>query len=468
MPFKPVPITVASGENKSRSSHWASQSCVNMYIDKQRTGRTESALMPWPGEKSFSSGTAGVKTRGMWSVAGTPYIITDTNLYSIDSAGRQTQLATIPGFDYVSFADDGVNLIIRLDGTAAYINGKFILQGPGNTFIWDGSALRAIPIPTMNSDEALVSDVDLPEVYRYSPIKSQITGGDFKQVFKYNQKLFFAGESFIDVYFDSEGGDPPIRPSLQASSTRIGVASKSSMAQTPSYLYMLGNDGVAYRISNFEPSSITPSSISRIFRENDTSQALGMTCQIDGQWFYIVQLRDSGPTLAYSESTGEWIRLSSGVDLPPGPHVAQGYVFAYGKHLVADKTSSSVYEWDFETYTSNGGPIVREFITAPINGLMVGEPGSRLVMNRARFVMENGVGNANEFNPQMMVQASFDGGRTFSTENNVFMNRAGDSTTLVEWDSCHTFYDMSLKVRVTDPVFSSFHSAVIYLKSAGY
>lgn len=467
-PFSEVPIVITSGENKSRSPHFANQTCLNLYIDKQRSGRAESALMPWPGETRFSKGGPAKIVRGMYFFDNRLYVLADQSLYSILPDGFQYKVATIPGRDFVSFSSSGKRLIIRLSGTAAYINGKFILQGPGDTFLFDGLKAKAIVVPNINDDEALVSEVDLPEEYKYSPIKSQVTGGDYRQVYVFQKKIFFAGADFIDVYYDSGAGNPPIKPALQASSNSIGVASSHTMAQTPSYLYLLSPEGVVYRSSNFDMQPVSPSSISRELRERDISKAFGFTCQIDGQWFYVLQIRGGGATLAYSETTGDWSRLSSGVDQPPGPHIVQGYVYAYGKSLICGGDSSDVLEWDMNSNTANNGePIAREFVTAPINGQMIGAPGKRILINRARFVMETGVGNDEQLNPKMMVQASFDGGRSFTKESNVSMKRAGDSVSVAEWDACHTFYDMCLRVRVTDPVFSSFHSAIAYLKTAG-
>jgi len=464
--FQSIPIRIASGENKSRSAQWSSQSCINMYPDIQASGRTESALLPWPGETVFSIGTSGTLNRGMHVVAGVPYTLIDRSLYRITETGLQQYIADVPGAGYASFADDGVNLLIRSEGTATYINGKFILQGPGATFLWNGSTLQTLTLPNINQDEFLVSDVDAPTVYTgYSPGKSQVSGGDYKQVYRFQQKIFFAGESVFDVYYDDTSGNPPIKPVTQASSSEVGVASPYSMAQTPSFLYMLGSDGVAYRLSNFETQVISSSAISKVLRESNTDNALGVTVQLDGQWFYIVQLRGDNVTLAYSETTNEWVRLSSGVQL--GRHIMEGYTFAYGRHLICDATSSTIYEWDFNEFTRNGSPIIRQFQTAPVNGLMIGAPGRRILMSRCRFIMESGVGNADKFDPQMMVSYSTDGGKTFKDENWLKMKRAGESTTLVDWNKCVSFYDLVLRVKVSDPVFTSFHSAVIEVKDAG-
>lgn len=468
--YNAVEINIATGENKSRSKQWASQSLVNLYIDSQQTGRTARSLLPWPGE-TFFAGTREDKQkpvgRGMHVLDGFLYAVFDRSLYRITTAGVFTEVATIPGSKRVSFADDGFNMVIRVEGTVAYINGKFILQGNGATYLYNPRKFEILAVPEMpNDDEFVVTLVDNPREF-YSGIgAATLTGDSLSQVYVYEKKIIMAGPNSIEFFYDDpQGGNPPIFAIEQASTSQIGVASSYSMAETPSFLYLLGSDNVVYRLSNFDLQSVTPSSIAKEIRETDTTDAYGFTCQIDGQWFYVLQMPKGNVTLAYSEATNTWTRLSTGNELDR--HMVSGYVYAYGKHLIQNNELVEIFEWDFDAYSSDGNPIVRQFQTAPINGLSLGAPGKRMVMNRCRFIMESGVGNADDPEPNMMVRPSIDGGRTFGREYWPKLKRSSDTATMVDWYHNATFYDLVLSVRVTDPVFTAFHSAVIEIKAGG-
>ena len=466
--YTAVELNIATSENQSRSRQWASQNLVNLYPDKQAQGRTESALLPWPGEKLFSTGTSGTITRGLRAVADKLYALIDQTLVRIKDDGTQIELGRIPGRNIVAMADDGFNLIIRDSGSACYINGKFILADRGVSFIYnerDGISILNLP-DILNDGEFLVSDFNAPTVYQpKNRGEANLAGDKILQAYVYQKKIIFAGETSTEFYYDSGDGNPPVSPIQQASTSLIGTASRFSMAETPSGVFMLGNDGIVYKIVNFAVQSITTSSIAKELRLADKTDAQGFTVQIDGQWFYILQLSNANMTLAYSELTGTWLRLSTGSKL--GRHLMAGYAYVFGKHIIVNRNSSTAYEWDFETYTSNGSTIIRQLTTAPINGLMLQIPGKRLVMSRARFIMESGVGEIADQDPQMMVQASFDGGQTFSSEKWLSMKRAGESTSLVDWYDCFSFYDLVLRVRVSDPVFTGFHSIVIDIKPGG-
>lgn len=464
-----VEVKLANGENKSRSTQWSSQSCVNMYIDAQDSGRTQFALLPWPGEKLFSRGVAGKINRGFRTVNGVPFVLVDRSLYRIEADGTQKEVAEIPGNGLVAMADDGFNLLIRSNGSADYLNGKFILSEAGATYLYNENGLTIINLPELvNTGEYCVSDVNDPTRFQaINRSEASLSRDVILQTYIYQKKVIFAGSESTEFYYDSGEGNPPIAPIQQASTTLIGAGSRFSMAETPDALYMLSNEGVVYKLVNFAMQSITPSAIAKELRKANKTNAQGYTAQLDGQWFYILQLPESDLTLVYSEMFNKWLRLSSGSNTKIRRHRMAGYSYAYGKHLIADSASSSIFEWDFDTFTSDGETIIRQFDTAPINGLMIGLPGKRLVMNRARFITETGVGNYDTITPKMMISPSFDGGRTHDTENWINLKRAGESTALVDWYKCMSFYDMCLRVRISDPAFTGFHSAVLDIKPGG-
>lgn len=471
MMYQNAEVRIVQGENQSRSTAWSSQSCVNLYTEVQKSGRTPAALMPWPGEKAFSAGTVGTKTRGFRIVSGVPYVLIDRSLYSITSLGTQVYLADVPGNNLVSMADDGFNLIIRNSGTVAFINQKFVFAGNGATYKWTGGnerKLSSVSVPTLlNRGEFVSTQVDSTTLFNEIG-EARLQNDDILQIFPFQKKIIMGGTRTIEIYYDDGGTPQPIVPIPQSSTNQIGVASKLSMAETADYLYMLGADGLVYRLANFDFAQVSTSAIAKELDAADKTNAQGFSCHLDGQWFYILQLPSDNLTMCFSEKTGEWGRLSTGATQPVPRHLIAGYGNAYGKRLVANSVSSDVYEWDFLTYKSNGNPLIRQFMTAPINGSALGAAGKRLISNKVRFIMQTGVGNSDEKAPQIMAQYSTDGGKTFSKEFWLDVEREGESTSLVDWYLDTTFYDIMFKVRVSDPVFTSFHSCSIELKPAGY
>lgn len=464
--MKTIPVNFVGGENNSRSRQWSSQSTVNLYIDAQGSGRSQTCLLPWPGEKAFSSGSSGT-TRGMILHNELVYLIVDTDLIEIDSDGTRVVRGTIPGANRCSLATDGTNLVIRT-GSATYFYSTSVagitdsnlenaqtLCYINNQFIYQGTAQR---FGVSNAGDPTTIDG-----LNYATAESY--PDDIVQVYAFNERVYIGGSRSMEIWYNSGEGSPPF-DRIQQSTTEVGIASPFCMANSDEYLYFLGDDNSVYRVSAYQPESVTPSAIAKEFREATTSDAQGYCVHLDGQWFYIVQLPTSNLTLAYSEQTGEWIRLSTGVDVSLPRHLMNGYVYAFGKHLVCDYDSGDVYEWDFETYQSNGSPIAYQRDSAPVSSLQLA-PGKRLLMSKADFFMETGVGNSDELDPEMMVSCSIDGA-SFTNEDWIKLGREGQKAGKIEWYNMQSFYDLRLRVRSTDPNFFSVHGAAITLKEAGW
>ena len=466
--MRTIDVNFVGGENQSRSKFWSSQSSVNLYVDSQRTGSTASCLMPWPGEKMFSSGSD-QPSRGFTLHDGNPYLIEGDRLIKIDSFGAREDLGYINGSGRCSFATDGVNLIIRTGSktyiyngslfevtdtdiengqTAAYINSQVIYQGVGQRF---GVADAGDPFNVDGLNYA--SAESYPD--------------DIVQIVAFNERLYIGGTQSLEVWYNSLDGTPPFTR-IGQSTTQVGVASPFSMATSDEYLYFLGSDSVAYRVSAYQPESVTPSAIAKELRESDKSDSQGYTVQIDGQYFYILQFPTSNKTLAYSEATGEWIRLSTGLGKDIPRHLINGYVYAFGKHLISDYRNGNIFEWDFDTYTSNGDEIVRQRDSAPINGIQLGVPGSRLLMSKAEFMFETGVGTSDSVDPSVMVSCSTNGGRSFTNETWINLGRSGENVLRVEWYKMISFYEIVLRIRVSDPNFVGIRGSSMSIKESGW
>ena len=75
--------------------------------------------------------------------------------------------------------------------------------------------------------------------------------------------------------------------------------------------------------------------------------------------------------------------------------------------------------------------------------------------------METGVGivSGQGSDPVVILQISDDGGRTWGTEMREKIGKLGHFQTGVRWTALGAFYERILRVRVSDPVFLSIHSA---------
>jgi hypothetical protein len=178
--------------------------------------------------------------------------------------------------------------------------------------------------------------------------------------------------------------------------------------------------------------------------------------------FYVINFPAAGKTYAYNEEGNAWFQLSSGSN--ESNYIGTSYAEAYGKKFIASE--GSVLELDCDTFTDNGDTIIRERISAPI----ISPEGGRIEMSSFTLIMETGVGliSGQGVNPKVMLQASYDGGKSWSGEDWVDIGRMGEGRIKVVWDNMASAYEMLIRVRVSDPVFVSFHGASIMLRQAGW
>jgi hypothetical protein len=185
--------------------------------------------------------------------------------------------------------------------------------------------------------------------------------------------------------------------------------------------------------------------------------------RIEGQSFYILTVEDK--TFVYSESSGAWFNLST--KATEEEYRFKSFVECYNRRLCAD--DGSVLELDLNTYDNGGEVIINERIIGPITSRELGLGDSRALMSELWLDLEAGVGleTGQGDNPQLMVSASFDGGRSFTNADDVLLGRAGVGRLDVKWDHCESFRSMYVKIRCSDPVFLSLFGATLKVKAAG-
>ena len=181
---------------------------------------------------------------------------------------------------------------------------------------------------------------------------------------------------------------------------------------------------------------------------------------LDGQWFYVLKFPDADRTFIYPKG-GQWFELSSGVD--GGRYQGDGYVYAFGKHLVPDE-NGNIFELDIDTFAENGSVIRRVRTLAPIHGGMFGVPGKEIEISSFRLVGKTGTGilTGQGSDPVVMLQWSYDG-ENFNTETWGYVGEMGVFTEIL-FDVNEAHENWIFQIVSTDPVYSSWHAAGIEMQ----
>lgn len=459
-----VPINITGQTYKSRSRPLSSQVTQNWYgeIPENQSVKSPYVLMPFPGMRAF--GSAQGQDRGMHVHKGVLYKVTGQTLYNVSPSGVHDVLGTVPGSARCIFAGIGSNLVMTTQGKAYQYNGSTVeeitdidLETPdsvahlNNQVIYDGDGGRFA--------SADVGDATSIDGLNYATAESN--ADDIVRVFSHNQYLYAMGTNTIETWWNSGVGKPPF-DRVEQGIFEVGLEAIHSVSGNDSVFYFLADDSHVYRISGTQIQKVTSVAIHHEIASFATvSDATGFCFTMEGQNFYCLILPGQNRSFLYSEQTG-WSTLSSG----GGRTYANSYAYAFRKHLVADHRSGNIYEWDLDTFTDAGDPIIRVRDTGPIHGELVGAPGRSVEMDSFTLIMETGRGllSGQGQDPIISLQMSDDGGKTWSTEMWAKAGKLGKFQQEVRWNALGSFYERILRVKCSDPVFFSIHSAAADLE----
>ncbi len=462
-----IPINITGGSYKSRARSLSAQVTKNFYPElvDNPSAKSQFVLHSFPGLKLF--GTEDGLDRGMFEHLGILYKVTATTLYSVDSLGAHTSLGTIAGSGHCIFDGIGSNVVIA--------------NGSGNVYQYNGSTVSEITDADLESPNAVThlnnqiiydgdggrfatSDVgDATSINALNYATAESHADDLIRPYSFNQSLYLFGDKTIETWYNSGVGNPPF-DRIEGGIIPIGLLAIYSVSNNDKFLYFLGDDNEVYAIQGANAQKVSDISLSRQIASFATaSDAIGWCFSLEGQNFYALTFPSANKTFCYAEGAF-WFELSSGIS--DGRWRGNSYAYVFRKHLIADYENGNIYEMDLDTYDENGSVVERIRDTGPLHGGLLGAPGKRIEMDRFELIMERGVGliSGQGSDPVIMLQVSDDGGKTFSTEMWGKVGKSIETQIKIEWHALGSFEERIIRVKTSDPVFYSIHSAAADLR----
>mgnify|MGYP001572094098 CR=1 FL=1 len=462
-----VPLNLTGGDYQHKSRPLSKQVTRNFWPQVQPNAKEKSPyiLQSFYGLKDFKVQAGGVD-RGMLENQGVLYKISGTTLYSVASDGTHTSLGTVTGSGRCIMWAMGAQIIITNGTTKGYT--------------WDGVSTFAanvsvnIGLPAgvaVLNNQALydagsgqgfdVSDVGTPDTVNGLNNASAESASDaLRRIYAFADTAYMGGDKTFELWWDSGQGNPPF-DRIQGALIQMGLEAIHSMANDTENLFFFGIDKQVHTLtagaSSVDSVVSTPAMAKEFQDYTTTTDAIGWCMELEGQWFYVLTFPTEDTSWILPKG-GEWFEVGSSLD---GRWRANSYAFAFGKHLVADYSSANIYELDAETYTDAGETIVRTRDSASIHGGLFKRDGKEFELTSLELILETGIGlvSGQGSDPVIMVSVSNDGGKTFGTERMLRCGMLGEQVT-VRTGSFGRFKECVIRLRVSDPIFWSIHSAV--------
>lgn len=474
MTFQLIPFQTTGPSYQSRSKPLSSQQTANWYQQFNPNQKEEFVLLPFPGLLQSGSFSTPLVDRGMWRMKEIGYQVKGNLLYKFDNFGNHTELGTVPGSGRCIFSDDGTNLIIVTD-LRTFIYGSDTGDITESTVVGTTGALS---VDIINS-QFLFTFSNTTYVATLNNLTKTFTtdgqvGADVKpdnliRDFVFEQTIWRFGTRTTEAWYNNSSVIPPIAR-FDGQMFNVGLQAIHSAAKTDEFFYWLGDDNAVYRARSGVKERISTDAISNALMKTDNTNATAYTFTLEGQNFYCITLPLLNKTFLFNEALGKdagWSELASGTD--DGRYQGSSLINVYNENYVADETNGKLYKLDLDTFTNDSEELRRVRVTRSINGKLLGAPGKRVQMSRFELIMETGEGliSGQGENPRIMIEASYDGGRTFDTGTWARTGRLGENVLKVEWFNLKSFYDLILRISTTDPVSYSIYSSTIELRLAG-
>ncbi len=412
---------------------------VNVFAEANPPGNAKGplTLLRSAGISAHAAPTAG-PGRGLHVMNGRLYAVTGTGLYDV-TAGA-TLKGTIPGTARVRMADNGTLLCI--------------VTKPGEGYTFDGTTVAQITDTDFTSRRAGgVVFIDgyfvfnEPETGRFfqsdlysaafDPLKFATAEGmpdNVVDLIEDHRQLVLGGTKSVELWWNS-GADNFVFDRLPDGFVEIGC--RGAIAKSDNSVFWVANENTARRLSGSTPVRVSTHAVEEAFR-GYTSVPYGFTYTIDGHLFWIVQFPEEA-TWAFDITTGEWAERESGNGDPWSINAAAelGSV-----QYVQDAITGAVGTVQPEVYTEFGAT-QRCVWRYP----SIYDGGRELFHNRFELVCHVGLGA----DPQIMLEYSDDGGKTWTSAPNRTLGAIGQYKTRVTWHGLGSAVDRVYQCSTSDP-----------------
>ena len=463
------PVQLWGSGTLSKAATVTAQRRVNVYFEIRPDGdKANVVVIGRPGltNRLTLSPTPNGPIRGVHEGEAYAYIVAGDTLYRV-TADLQTQ-ATFSGLlttsGTVSMADNGSQLCV-VDGTSGYIltgfdTGSSALAEISDSDFPDGARTVCFVIGRFVVEKPGTGEFYISDSYdgtAWSGLNfatAEQISDDLVAVDAYRGHLVPFGVKTIEAWQPVTALDFPFAPITNATQN-WGLAACFSRAKLDNMLYFLGQNAQGQvqvmRINGWGVERASDSDVESAINAYATkSDAVALSYLLDGHPMYQITFPSANKTWRFDASTQIWSEDSTG-PTAADRHIGQHSLVINGKTYITDYRQSNpeVYELDPTAYSDDGAVIKRIIATRHLS-----RGGNPFTIDALRLEMETGVGLATGqgSDPQLMVEISRDGGRSYGPEEWVDIGAVGEYLTRAEVRRCGLADDFVFRFSMTDPV----------------
>lgn len=463
----------------AQSGNVADEEVFNLYPETAETGGAQAKMSYFgtPGLAVFTAFASG-PVRGQCWTGTRLFVAADTSLWEVMADG--TQVVRMDGLldpygGPVSISFSTIELFIVAGGQA------FTYELTGNTNIDVTSLLAGSPIQGEYGDGFFVVCFSDSNKFQISAILDGTTWPGLQvnevSVFAENitgievlhRELWVFGSQHAQPYQDT--GSDEIYDVIPGALIETGNGPQFSPCIVDNTVFWISEDirgaRQAWRASGYTPSRISTHAVETyLSRLADISSLVSYSYQDGGHLFWVLYIPNTDCTWVFDvaeslwHKRGEWL----GDQAVYGPHRSWNHVYAFGKHLVGDWQTGSLWQMNlpidnndgsYQFVTDNGETIRRLRRSPTLNSEL-----ERVFYDELRLGMNVGMGpqpplldgDGNPRPPEVMIRWSNNSGSTWSNQHARPCGFAGEYDTFVRFQRMGYGRRRLYEMTFTDPV----------------
>jgi hypothetical protein len=386
-------------------------------------------------------------------MAGTLYAVVGTTLYSISSGGTAASIGTIAGSAPVWMTNNGTQLVIGQDGGTWYVyNGATLAAISDVDFTARGARAAEfidnyIAFIEPNSGRWFISD--LAAATSYDSLQFDNAAGSPDRLISlavdHREVILFGVES-TELWYNAGTSGFPFELS-PGGFIELGAVAVHGHCKADNSVFWLASDLTVRRLDGRTPRRVSHHGVEEKIRGYaSVSDCEAYPYTLNGHLCAVFRFPSASATWVYDVTTSEWHeRQSYGYD---GWNIS-GIEECYGRVLVQNAVSGAIGYFSNSTYTEFGTTQRAEWT---YQNIYAGH--DRLPHSLLEVVCETGVGlvTGQGSDPQLTLDLSNDGGRTWLTLPTRTIGAQGKYLTRVRWNRLGTSRDRVYRCSISDPV----------------
>lgn len=458
MSIKSQQIFFAKQSYTTRATQLSPERMINMYAegtpdDTKGDGRivlyNTQGLKEWVNLNTFTT------IYGSQKMGDNLYVVAGINVYKINSSRTVTLLGSLSGSpSEVEMSNNGTQLtitdsigngFIATETTITQIIDPDFLPSSGTIFI-DGYTVSTIK----GTDRFQISDLN--DSSSWNPLEFASAESEPDKIVistRFNGQLWFFGTDTIEVHQNTGNPDFPFER-INGATQNIGCVAKKSVVVDDKYLCWLGSDKLFYMTTGYAGQVISTNPIaSEVLDFGIIEDAKAFIYTQDGHKFYSITFPTENKTFVYDITENLWHERQSIQNNQEVRWRANSHEFFTGKNIVGDYRTGILYEIDSNSFKEGDKTMISQVISK-----IIYSNTNRFILNRLQLDMEIGIGlnDGQGENPQIMLQVSKNGGKTYGSELWRNLGKQGEYITRVVWRQLGLARQMNFKIKISDPI----------------